>query len=160
MSDLMRQLPQYQSHKKVWALKIAKIVHNISPDPDIDGTVYLIPENDLYGPITLPRDYVVKHQPDVGGYYVQFADGYKAFADADAFEEGYTQIKHQKIPVVDSYTAADATAESIADAMVTLDQMPPSREASLVQTKLEEAMMWLNCARPKRGLTPNPFGDI
>ena len=54
---------------------------------------------------------------------------------------------------MDELTAADATAESIADAMETLDQMPPSREASLVKTKLQEAMMWLNAAAPVRNET-------
>ena len=51
---------------------------------------------------------------------------------------------------MDNFTVADATAESIADAMESLDQMPPSREASLVKTKLQEAMMWLNSAKPAR----------
>ena len=51
---------------------------------------------------------------------------------------------------MDKFTAADATAESIADAMETLDQMPGSREASLVKTKLQEAMMWLNSAKLTR----------
>ena len=54
---------------------------------------------------------------------------------------------------MDKFTAADATAENIAYAMVTLDQMPPSREASLVKTKLQEAMMWLNSAKPARNET-------
>jgi len=54
------------------------------------------------------------------------------------------------------FTAADATAESIADAMETLDQMPKSREASIVKTKLQEAMMWLNSAAPTRNETPTP----
>ena len=51
------------------------------------------------------------------------------------------------------FTAADATAESIADAMETLDQMPKSREAALVKTKLQEAQMWLRSAAPTRDET-------
>ncbi len=43
---------------------------------------------------------------------------------------------------------ADVTAENIADAMETLDQLPPSRAKSMTQTKLDEAMMWLQRARP------------
>lgn len=43
---------------------------------------------------------------------------------------------------------ADVTAESIADAMETLDKLPPSRARSMTQTKLDEAMMWLTRARP------------
>ena len=54
---------------------------------------------------------------------------------------------------MEKFTAADATAESIADAMGTLDQMPPSREASLVKTKLQEAQMWLQSAAPTRNET-------
>lgn len=57
---------------------------------------------------------------------------------------------------MDEFTAADATAESIADAMETLDQMPKGREAALVKTKLQEAMMWLNSARPTRNETARP----
>jgi hypothetical protein len=52
-----------------------------------------------------------------------------------------------------AFTAADATAESIADAMETLAQMPNSREASLVKTKLQEAQMWLRSAAPIRNET-------
>lgn len=48
---------------------------------------------------------------------------------------------------------ADVTAESIADAMETLEKLPPSRNRSMVQTKLDEAMMWLNGARPSINAT-------
>ena len=51
---------------------------------------------------------------------------------------------------MNEFTAADATAESIADAMESLDQMPKSREAALVKTKLQEAQMWLRSAAPTR----------
>ena len=51
---------------------------------------------------------------------------------------------------MNEFTAADATAESIADAMEALDQIPKSREASLVKTKLQEAQMWLMSAAPTR----------
>jgi len=33
-----------------------------------------------------------KHKPEVGGYYVVYADGYKSFSPAQAFEEGYTRV--------------------------------------------------------------------
>lgn len=54
----------------------------------------------------------------------------------------------------DHEKAADATAENIASAMETLSQMPPSRGASLVKTKLQEAMMWLTHACPARNHQP------
>lgn len=43
---------------------------------------------------------------------------------------------------------ADACAEYIAGAMDNLAKLPPSRETSLTQTKLDEAMMWLQRATP------------
>lgn len=55
-----------------------------------------------------------------------------------------------KRPAPDKFSAADATAESIADAMEALEQIPKSREASLVMTKLQEAQMWLSSAAPTR----------
>lgn len=49
--------------------------------------------------------------------------------------------------------AQGVTAESIADAMETLDKLPPSRARFMTQTKLDEAMMWLNSARPVKNET-------
>ncbi len=37
-------------------------------------------------------DYMRKHQPKIGGYFVVYKDGYKSFSPAEAFEEGYTRI--------------------------------------------------------------------
>lgn len=37
-------------------------------------------------------DYIKKHKPVAGGYYVVYKDGYKSFSPADAFEDGYTRI--------------------------------------------------------------------
>ena len=41
------------------------------------------------GPHTLAG---TKHDPQAGGYYVVYADGYQSFSPAQAFEEGYTRI--------------------------------------------------------------------
>lgn len=37
-------------------------------------------------------EYVAKHKPEVGGYYVVYEDGYKSFSPAGAFESGYTPL--------------------------------------------------------------------
>ena len=39
------------------------------------------------------EEWLDKHNPEVGGYYVVYEDGYKSFSPAKAFEEGYTLIK-------------------------------------------------------------------
>lgn len=40
----------------------------------------------------LTPEYVAKHKPEVGGYYVVYEDGYKSFSPASAFESGYTRL--------------------------------------------------------------------
>ena len=37
-------------------------------------------------------NYMHKHKPEVGGYYVVYEDGYKSFSPAGAFESGYTLL--------------------------------------------------------------------
>jgi hypothetical protein len=34
---------------------------------------------------------MIKHAPQVGGYYVRYPDGYESWSPAKAFEEGYTE---------------------------------------------------------------------
>lgn len=38
-----------------------------------------------------------KHGPQVGGYYVVYADGYISYSPAAAFEDGYRLIVRQRI---------------------------------------------------------------
>lgn len=86
MNQPMRELPQYKSHKIVHALKI----HNI--DYDETGQAVITPEEDGYGPFPVDAEYMGKHKPRIGGYYVVYEDGYKSWSPADAFEKGYTAI--------------------------------------------------------------------
>lgn len=88
MSDTARELPRYRCHKEVWALKIAKI--QINP---VGEASVIHPEEPGYAPFLVSSEYVVKHNPQAGGYYVVYKDGYKSFSPAEAFEEGYTKIQ-------------------------------------------------------------------
>ena len=82
------ELPKYKCHKKVRALKIAKIdFHTLT-----DGGALIIPADGGYGPIEVDREYVRKHMPQSGGYYVVYGDGYKSFSPGSVFEDGYTRI--------------------------------------------------------------------
>jgi hypothetical protein len=38
-------------------------------------------------------EYLDKHSPQAGGYYVVYEDGYRSYSPAAAFEAGYTLIK-------------------------------------------------------------------
>jgi len=83
-----REMPRYRCHKEVWALKIS----NLMPGVPDDGTLLLESSDRGYAPFILDAEFVTKHKPVVGGYYVVYKDGYKSFSPAIAFEEGYTRI--------------------------------------------------------------------
>lgn len=83
MSDVaMKEMPKYQCHKKVWALKIKGI--------SLDGELGF--EEEGYAPIVAPKEWLDKHNPAVGGYYIVYEDGYKSYSPAEAFEAGYSLI--------------------------------------------------------------------
>ena len=91
-----RELPRYKCHKEVHAIKIA----GIKPDVELakaehrettGGTWLLVNEED-YKSIHVESDWMKKHAPVAGGYYVVYADGYKSFSPAKSFEDGYTRI--------------------------------------------------------------------
>lgn len=81
------EMPKYQSHKKVWALKIHDVSVTIS-----DGGAIITPVDERYAPFKVEREYCEKHKPADGGYYVVYEDGYKSFSPANAFEGGYTLV--------------------------------------------------------------------
>ena len=117
-----REMPRYQCHKKVWALKIAAVVlanpvtidelekilnsrDDVPVDINPDGSIsvsgrqveevvgaMITPAEEGYAAFPVSREFVLKHRPQVGGYYVVYDDGYKSFSPAKAFEEGYTRI--------------------------------------------------------------------
>lgn len=97
MSELMREMPRYQCHKKVWALKIKEVTHNENPDTtgasgaSSYGAVLVV--QDGYAPISVSAEYVNKHNPQAGGYYVVYEDGYRSFSPAEPFEDGYSRFR-------------------------------------------------------------------
>jgi Protein of unknown function (DUF2829) len=83
----MRPLPAYRSHKVVWALKISAI------EPTPDGSAIITPEDAGYDPFPVTADYVRKHEPQPGGYWVQYDTGYTSWSPAEAFDQGYTRFR-------------------------------------------------------------------
>lgn len=82
------EMPRYKCHKEVWALKIEGLSEAAQ-----DGSVVMAVFDRGYMPIVLSGDFMAKHKPVVGGYYVVYpGDGYKSFSPAKAFEDGYTLI--------------------------------------------------------------------
>lgn len=90
------QMPQYRSHKTVSALKIRAVTLNsvlaALSGNESDGSAVITPEDEGYGDFRVDAAYLRKHDPQAGGYYVRYSDGYESFSPAAAFEEGYTRI--------------------------------------------------------------------
>lgn len=97
-------LPKYRSHKVVEAFKISRVEPLTreelpSSAPEAADVADLIADGALLHPEapTLPAvrvsaEYVAKHSPKLGGYYVRYPDGYESFSPADSFESGYTPV--------------------------------------------------------------------
>lgn len=101
-------MPQYQSHKKVWALKIATVT-DCGKDTTTDENP--IVEVTFEDKVFAPRKFNLrgKPTPQAGWYFVQYADGYTSFSPAEAFETGHTEVR-----VADA--ARKALLEKLSDA--------------------------------------------
>lgn len=95
-SQAFTPMPQYQCHKKVWALKIQSVTLDADEAAktgrETTGGAIIMPADDGYASFTVDADYVRKHNPVAGGYYVVYEDGYKSFSPAKAFEDGYARM--------------------------------------------------------------------
>jgi len=83
-----KEMPKYKCHKEVWSLKIKNLEYDIKR-----GGVLIIPEEDGFGSILKDHPWKIKHNPEVGGYYVVYEDGYTSYSPAEAFEGWYSKIK-------------------------------------------------------------------
>lgn len=86
------EMPRYKCHKVVHALKIQALVNPTKPGNESDGSLIIVPAEDGFAPFRVKHEYVHKHKPIAGGYYVVYEDGYASFSPAKAFEEGYTRL--------------------------------------------------------------------
>ena len=86
-SEASVEMPRYRCHKEVWALRIAGISLPQNEAGDAELGFY----EQGYAPKLMPRAWLDKHNPEVGGYFVVYKDGYQSFSPADAFEQGYTR---------------------------------------------------------------------
>lgn len=91
-------MPSYISHKRVWALKIAKV----HVDEDGQG-IALQFENPQFSLRAFTASQL-EHKPmaEAGMWFVQYEGGYFSFSPADAFEKGYSPAEEE--PVVEKIT--------------------------------------------------------
>lgn len=88
--EAAREMPRYQSHKKVWALQI-KEVWGLDIAPVRARLVFM---ESGYAPLLVnASELFARYTPKVGDYYVVYDDGYKSISPQKAFEEGYTLVK-------------------------------------------------------------------
>jgi hypothetical protein len=84
-----RWMDKYKSHKTVFAERIEFI-------REIEGVtkyqLLLINAQGLRDFIDVSREYFVRHQPQVGGFYVRYADGHESFSPERPFVDGYTLL--------------------------------------------------------------------
>lgn len=161
-------LPRYQSHKIVEAFQIAA-----TQPAATEGCLVLAPTDTSLPEIVVPKDYVDKHNPQVGGYFVRYADGYESWSPAEAFEEGYRRVpdaqpdelarrfnyhrppdeiavgRHATVRHV-LQTAAGAVRDEIRAGVGDRG----AREYALFLTKIEEAMFWANAALARNWPAP------
>ena len=92
-----RPMPQYVCHKKVWALKISAIefdsVRAEREGRETTGGAWLTVAEPGFAEFEISPDFLRKSLPQIGGYLVQYEDGYKSYSPAKAFEDGYALIK-------------------------------------------------------------------
>ncbi len=91
-----KEMPIYICHKKVHALKISivQLDSDIAREQNREttGGAIIHPEDEGYAAFNVDADYVNKHKPEAGGYYVVYKGGYKSFSPAEAFEDGYKAV--------------------------------------------------------------------
>lgn len=85
---------KYLCRKTVKAFKIARIESNEKPRREgdfLEHAHFLFDKHD--GSLEVGQGYMNKHQPQVGGYYVEYSNDYASYSPAQPFEEGYSLIK-------------------------------------------------------------------
>lgn len=93
-----QEMKRWACHKVVHAEKISKIIRDgEGENRESDGSAKLFFDGQeniegFGGNVHVEHDFMNKHKPEVGGYYVVYADGYKSFSPAKAFEDGYTRV--------------------------------------------------------------------
>lgn len=79
------ELPLYQCHKQVRAAKITGIAPQNSETLTI--TLHL---GDILGEVEVTSEWLAKHKPQIGSYFVVYSDSYTSCSPAEPFESGYT----------------------------------------------------------------------
>ena len=93
MAETSVELPQYQCYKKVRAAKILRVQYNTGGEQAIEDDSYFVWVLDNGGYIHVSKDLKMRGGDNpVGGYYVQYEDGFHSWSPAEVFEKGYFKV--------------------------------------------------------------------
>lgn len=85
--DTSAHLDTYVCHKRVQAGKILFMAQDTVNDR------LMLHIGSMANILPVPLEYLHRHKPEIGGYYVRYADGYASYSPAAPFEQGYTLVK-------------------------------------------------------------------
>lgn len=88
-TEAMTELPKYVCHKEVRAARIIDVRLDAAPE----SVLTLLLPDDSRVRVVVDREYMQKHKPQLGGYFVQYDDGYRSFSPCQPFEAGYTLVQ-------------------------------------------------------------------
>jgi len=74
------EMPEYLCNERVWALQIDSIFKKRN-----SKEYKILAVNTSYGGIDIDQDYIDKHKPHAGGYYIVNKTGYKSFLPYETF---------------------------------------------------------------------------
>lgn len=87
-------MPRYQSHKIVGALRIAAVSgQTVTFEPATIGL-----KTFFFDPFEAAPEMFLRYTPTAGDYYVVYEDGYDSFSPRKAFEEGYVLAPQEQQP--------------------------------------------------------------
>lgn len=105
----LAMLQQWKCHKVVQAGKISLMA------ADQEKGVLMIHAQPSNMPFSVPLDFLQRHSPEIGGYFVVYEDGYLSYSPADAFELGYRHVEPlgSSCGSVGGEAAADQDAKAV-----------------------------------------------
>lgn len=121
MSELP-DLPKYKCHKRVSAAKIWNIF-------EAEHVLNLVWCDGLVGcHQSVTPEWMEKHKPEEGGYFVVYEDGYTSYSPAEVFEAGYSPYKDTAADEVVTAVrnGGDVTNEMIESALQDVMSEPPT----------------------------------
>jgi len=95
-------LPSYVCTKTVQAGKIAAIHRKVTAleHQAVPCDLELVTaDGSPLGAVAVDVNYMLTKKPQVGGYYVRYADGYESFSPAAPFESGYALLPAEAVNV-------------------------------------------------------------